>query len=147
MNIINRFDGKYAFLSNFSLSPITFEGITYPTVEHYFQAMKTLDLDMRRTIAAAATPGIAKRMGRKVHLREDWERVKDAYMKNALRAKFQDPKLKAKLLATGDAYLEEGNTWHDTYWGVCDGVGQNHLGLLLMEIREELAASAATGGI
>ena len=113
MNIINRFDGKYAFLSNFSLSPITFEGITYPTVEHYFQAMKTLDLDMRRTIAAAATPGIAKRMGRKVHLREDWERVKDAYMKNALRAKFQDPKLKAKLLATGDTYLEEGNTWHE----------------------------------
>ena len=138
MNKVDCFDGKYAFLSNFSPSPIVFDCVTYPTVEHFFQALKSLNRDERRSIAAAASPGKAKRMGRQVKLREDWEDIKLDVMREGLRLKFKDPKLKAKLLATGDAYLEEGNTWHDTYWGVCNGIGQNHLGLLLMEIREEL---------
>jgi len=137
MKKINRFDKEYSFLSNFYSSPIWDDGIVYPTVEHYFQAMKTLDPNQRRTISMAATPGIAKRMGRKVQLRKDWEQVKEHYMLFALRQKFLDPTLKERLLATGDTYLEEGNTWHDTYWGVCNGVGENRLGYLLMQVREE----------
>ena len=74
--MIAEFEGQYAFLSNFFPSPIIYEGITYPTNEHFFQAMKTLDQEERRAIAAAGTPGKAKRMGRQVSLRNDWEQVK-----------------------------------------------------------------------
>ena len=93
-------------------------------------------------IATAKTPGQAKRAGRKAVLRHDWEDVKMNVMRKALRKKFSDPELKAKLLATGDQILEEGNTWHDKYWGV-DSVtreGKNMLGKILMEIRDELRA-------
>jgi len=141
MKKINKFAGDYGVFSNFYYSPIWDDGIEYPTVEHYFQAMKTLDPNQRRTISIAATPGAAKRMGRRVKLRDDWEQVKERYMLFALRQKFLDPTLKEKLLATGDTYLEEGNSWGDTYWGVCNGVGKNRLGYLLMQVREELNAN------
>lgn len=141
--MINSFTGVYAFLSNFYPCEIEKDGIKFPTVEHYFQACKTLDLNKCAEIAAAATPGEAKRLGRRVKLREDWEEVKDAVMEEGLRKKFKNPRLKAALLSTGDAYLIEGNTWHDNYWGACrcarcrNRQGQNHLGELLMKIRDE----------
>lgn len=136
--MINYFDGEYAFLSNYYNSPITHDGITYPTNEHFFQAMKTLKVDERLAIAAAKTPGQAKRMGRSVTLRSDWETVKSYYMELGLRLKFQNPDLAAKLIATGDEELIEGNTWGDRIWGVCNGEGENRLGKLLMKIRDEL---------
>ena len=137
---IDRFDGEYAFLSNFYESPIKDEnGVTYPTVEHYFQAMKTLSPFMRNLIATAPTPGQAKKLGRHVDLRPKWEEVKIDVMRLGLKLKFMShPELKEKLLATGDAYLEEGNWWKDRYWGVCNGIGENMLGKLLMELRDEL---------
>jgi predicted NAD-dependent protein-ADP-ribosyltransferase YbiA (DUF1768 family) len=71
-------------------------------------------------------------------LRPDWREVREEVMEVGLRQKFrQNPELLQKLLDTGDAYLEEGNTWNDRYWGVCRGVGQNKLGHLLMKLREE----------
>ena len=115
-----------------------------PTVEHYFQAAKADSMYDYIAIATAATPGQAKRAGRKAVLRHDWEDVKMNVMREALRKKFSDPELKAKLLATGDQHLEEGNTWHDNFWGVChcdrcqDVMAHNHLGKLLMELRTEL---------
>lgn len=137
--MIGTFDGEYAFLSNFYPSSITDEDyITYPTVEHYFQAMKTLDTGVRFYIAIQATPGQAKRLGRRLDLRPDWEIVKDSIMEEALRKKFSNPELRKALLNTGDEYLEEGNTWGDQYWGVCNGVGKNTLGKLLMKIRQEI---------
>jgi ribA/ribD-fused uncharacterized protein len=142
--LINCFDGKYAFLSNFYDSPITEDEITYPTVEHYFQAMKTLDKAERFNIATQPTPGKAKRCGRKVSLRSDWEQVKESVMETALRLKFSNPELKQKLLDTGDEWLEEGTTWHDNEWGSChcqrciNIPGKNKLGYLLMKIRSEL---------
>ena len=78
--MIDCFDGHWAFLSNFYWNEIEFEGITYATNEHFFQAMKTLDIDERRAIANCLTPGRAKRMGRRVALRPDWEDVKEAVM-------------------------------------------------------------------
>ena len=138
-NIIDKFDGEYAFLSNFYESPIKGDdGIAYPTVEHYFQAMKTLNKGQRQEIAAQDTPGKAKRLGRAVDLRSDWEAVKESYMYLALVQKFQDPELRQKLLATGNSTLIEGNTWKDTYWGVCDGVGLNRLGCTLMKVRDNI---------
>ena len=142
--MIIEFEDKYAFLSNFYPSTFTHDGITYPTNEHFFQAMKTLDIDERKAIAAAETPGKAKRMGRQVQLRLDWEKVKLHYMELGLKLKFQDPELAKKLIETGDEELIEGNWWHDNTWGSCYCVkcsriaGRNLLGMLLMELRKEL---------
>ena len=86
----------------------------------------------------AQTPGQAKRLGRKCLLRKDWEEAKDHAMLSVLRAKFANPELKEKLIATGDVELVEGNHWNDTYWGVCNGIGKNMLGKLLMQVREEI---------
>lgn len=88
-------------------------------------------------------PSAAKKLGRRVQLRPDWEDVKVGIMEEIVRAKFtQNEVLKWRLIATGEAYLEEGNTWHDTCWGVDSktGEGQNHLGRILMKVREELKA-------
>lgn len=142
--MICEFENKYAFLSNFYASPFTHDGITYPTNEHFFQAMKTLDIAERKAIAAADTPGKAKRMGRAVKLRSDWEKVKVYYMELGLRLKFADPELAKKLIDTGDEELIEGNWWHDNTWGSCfcsdciNKPGRNLLGMLLMELRKEL---------
>lgn len=143
--MIRVFDGEFAFLSNFHPSPISDEdGIVYPTVEHYFQAMKTLDKSQRFNIAIQPTPGKAKRKGRQAQLRSDWEQVKEQIMYEALTKKFSDPLLRKLLLDTGDEYLEEGNHWCDNEWGVCsclkcqDTVGKNKLGKLLMRVRIEL---------
>jgi ribA/ribD-fused uncharacterized protein len=142
--MIAMFDGKYAFLSNFEQSPFTVDGITFPTVEHWFQAFKTLDPREFRAIAAAETPGKAKRMGRHVILRPDWEEVKVDVMREGLRKKFAIPEFRVKLLATGDEELMEGNTWHDNTWGNCvcakcqNIPGRNMLGMLLMELRQEI---------
>ena len=89
--MIALFDGKYAFLSNFYPSPFTHDGIMYPTNEHFFQAMKTLNIEQRQAIANASTPGQAKRMGRQVDLRPDWETSKEYVMELGLKLKFQNP--------------------------------------------------------
>ena len=142
--MIVEFDGDYAFLSNFYPSTIYHDGITYPTNEHFFQAMKTLDIDERKAIAAAETPGLAKRMGRNVKLRPDWEKIKVDVMRLGLILKFTDAELAEKLIATGDEELVEGNWWHDNTWGNCHCTecsrkgGRNLLGMLLMELRKEL---------
>ena len=141
--MINKFEGEYAFLSNFYHSPFVYDGIEYPTVEHFFQAAKTTDLSKRKEIAAALTPGQAKRMGRQVKLRPDWEEVKVYIMALGLKLKFSDPNLAEQLIDTWPEHLVEGTTWHDRFWGVCTcercyGHGENHLGQLLMDLRKEL---------
>lgn len=136
--MIDKFRGKYWFLSNFYESSIEDENITYPTVEHYFQAQKTLNREEKLKIAKASKPAKAKKMGRQVNLRKDWEDIKLQVMEKALRLKFQNPELRKKLIATGDKELVEGNPWGDRYWGVCNGSGKNKLGKLLMKIRKEL---------
>ena len=141
--MISVFDKEYSFLSNYFDSPFEYEGIKYPTNEHFFQAMKTIDITERKMIAAAATPGKSKRMGRTITLRADWEKVKNDVMLTGLRLKFQIPELKQKLLDTGAEVLVEGNWWHDCTWGRCNcercqGRGENRLGQLLMQIRDEL---------
>ena len=140
---IDSFEGKYEFLSNFYESPFEWQGIHYPTSEHAFQAAKVINPATRLKIAAAPTPGQAKRMGRQVELRADWEEVKEDIILLALRLKFSDRDMAKKLLATGDEYLVEGTWWHDRYWGICScpvcgGRGKNRLGYLLMKVREEL---------
>ena len=147
MNKIDSFEGKYFFLSNFYNSPIhqeiKGEIIEYPTVEHAFQACKTMDIKERKRIAECPTPSKAKYAGRHVLLRNDWNKIKTDVMYSLVRGKFQWPDLQKKLLDTGDAYLEEGNTWHDNIWGnckcskCCRYQGENRLGQILMRVREE----------
>lgn len=135
---IKGFFGEYRFLSNFTKAWVKFEGDLYSTTEHAYQAAKTHDMEQRRLIRCAVTPQAAKKLGSEVQLRGDWEEVKDSVMYDLLIQKFsQEPHMSA-LLQTGDAYLEETNTWNDCYWGVCKGVGQNKLGKMLMKIREDL---------
>ena len=139
---IDSFSCEYAFLSNFYPSPLTYEGISYPTVEHAFQAQKTFDETERKKIAQCKKPGRAKGLGRKVKLRQDWESVKVGIMTEIIRIKFEsDEELKTLLLETGTAKLIEGNTWNDRFWGVCGGKGKNWLGRILMQIREEFQSA------
>ena len=142
--MINQFDKEWAFLSNFYPQEIEFEGIISPTNEHFFQAMKTLDINQRRAIANASTPGLAKKMGRSVSLRPDWEDIKDDVMLEGLYRKFANDELAEWLLDTGDEELVEGNFWHDNHFGTCyctrcqNIKGQNVLGKLLMKVRSEI---------
>ena len=122
-------------MSNFVPVRVKLEDVWYPTTEHAYQAAKTLDKDQRAMIRIAKTPGIAKRLGQKVTKREDWEEVKEQVMLDLLLQKFAKSPFTEQLLATGLAYLEETNTWNDTYWGVCKGQGKNRLGYLLMNVR------------
>jgi len=136
--VITSFQGEYRFLSNFHPSPITIKGQVYPTVEHAYQAGKALYRDEREMIQQAISPGQAKRLGKIVIRKPDFEERKLKYMEKCLREKFKDPRLARLLLNTGSQNLIEGNTWGDRFWGVCHGKGENHLGRLLMKIREEL---------
>lgn len=160
--VIDRFSGSYAFLSNFAPSVVQYDGVEYRTTEHAFQAAKTENEKAREDIRNAATPGQAKRLGRLCVLRDGWNEMRVEVMRALLKQKFglhsgcvmafdgtchecrcgvdiQDREpYKSALLATGDAQLIEGNTWNDTFWGVCRGEGENHLGKLLMNIRDAL---------
>lgn len=147
MKMIHGFDNKYSFLSNFYACQVEYEGITYPTSEHAFQAAKSLDPNIRKWIAAAFTPGQAKRRGRSIELRSDWEEIKDQVMLDIVREKFKNEDMRARLLMTieegYDSFCED-NYWHDNYWGNCNCErcknieGKNMLGKILMDIANEV---------
>ena len=140
--MINRFTGKHSFLSNFCASMLVYEGHEYPTVEHAYQAAKAVDEAGRQSVGGANTARDAKMLGRRVDLRPDWEDVKVDVMRECLKAKFSTEPFRAKLRATGDQQLVEGNHWGDQFWGKTryNGrwKGKNWLGKLLMELRTEL---------
>ena len=130
----------YRFLSNFYEAAVTYGGLTYKNNEAAFQAQKCMTEEEKRPFTGYG-PGKSKGAGRRVKLRPDWETVKTGIMEEIVRAKFtQHPELAARLLATGERMLAEGNTWGDTCWGVDarTGEGENRLGKILMKIREEL---------
>ncbi len=147
--MINSFREEYFFLSNFYAAPVEYKGVTYQNNEAAFQAQKVsaayqIDKGERpftdeRIQFSSINPAEAKKLGRKVSLRPDWEDVKIQAMREIVEAKFdQNPELAEKLIGTGDEYLEEGNTWGDRIWGTVDGKGSNLLGQILMETREKL---------
>ena len=136
---ISSFRGKHAFLSNFYPGKILFERQVYPTVEHAYQAAKTLKEGERYRIRNARTPGEAKALGKKITLRKDWDQKKLEVMLFLLRAKFSNPRLRRALLGTGNLDIVEENLWGDGFWGVDirTGQGENWLGRLLMQVRAE----------
>lgn len=142
--IIDNFRGNWGRLSNFWQQIITIEGLTYNSSEAAYQAFKALDKE-DRTLFLALRPAEAKKLGRSLLMRSDWNEVKYDTMKMILRIKFSEPRLRDFLLSTGDIPLIEGNTWHDNQWGdchcgrkACEIKGKNMLGKVLMEVRKEL---------
>lgn len=140
--MINSFRGKYNFLSNFIIAPVFLDDVQYPSVEHAFQAAKTLDNKEREKIRKAPSAGTAKKLGRSVTLRKDWNILRISVMEDLVRQKFTKYEdFRWALIATGTEELQEGNTWGDSFWGTVDGVGENYLGKILMYIREELKSA------
>jgi len=153
--MINKFEGRYRFLSNFYPCEIEHQGIKYPSVENFYVAMKVNDQqlingkyytpgDFREMIALVKNPAEVKKIGSKVKLRSNWDEKKLEVMNWAVRQKFKNnPELKEMLINTSNQDIVEGNYWHDVYWGICTcdkcgDKGQNHLGKILMEVRDEL---------
>lgn len=154
--MILKFEGRFRFLSNFYPCEIEHQGIKYPSVEHFYVAMKVTDeqlingkyytpVDFREMIAKIKEPAIVKKIGSKVKIRKDWEEKKIEFMNWAVREKFKKVELKQLLLDTGNMELIEGNSWNDTFWGVCNGKGHNHLGKILMTVRDELRGQRRIG--
>ena len=135
--IIDSFRGEYDFLSNFYPCKINYNGNYYPTVEHAYQASKSLDESIRLEISKLETPGQAKRRGQKIEVSSNWNRIKIGIMRKMLEQKFSlGSDLHKKLKETGSSILIEGNNWGDTFWGMCNGEGKNYLGKILMAIRD-----------
>ena len=146
--VILAFAGDCDFLCNFYLVPITvqtrdFGTGVYPSVEHAFQAQKARGRGDHDYAGTAPTAAEAKARGRRIALRGDWESVRIDAMRRALLSKFtQHRQLSDKLRATAPAFLIEGNTWGDQFWGMTRNPdtdqweGQNWLGRLLMAIRD-----------
>lgn len=110
----------------------------YRSVEHAFQAAKSLDTKEQYLVWKTLSPYDAKKIGRKLTLRADWEDVKISIMEDLIHQKFMNPDLRNKLLATGDAELVEGNNWNDYFWGKVNGKGLNWLGKILMKERDSI---------
>jgi len=138
--MIKEFQGRYRFLSNFWLCKISYEGRVWRSVEHAYQAAKCKLEEDKLSIFDIVKPGEAKRFGRIVRMRQDWEEVKLSIMEALIWEKFKDSTLRQWLINTGNKTLQEGNHWHDTFWGVDlqTGQGENHLGKLLMKVRKGL---------
>ncbi|MEL7222830.1 MAG: NADAR family protein [Bacteroidota bacterium] len=139
--MINEFKGKYSWLSNFAPCEIEYNGRQFASVEHAYMSAKSEDSEWIAFCADASnSPGKVKRKSKKIVLREDWGAIKVEVMRQLLQKKFSQQPYKILLLNTDDLYIQEGNRWGDTFWGVDlkTNVGENNLGKLIMAIREEL---------
>lgn len=138
---ILEFKNDYRFLSNF-YGPLrlVYKDKVYPTSEHLYQALKTTNKKQQEQVRLCKTPGEAKRMGRKIDIRPDWEEIKVDIMYKILKLKLKNKVLQKKLLDTGTRFICEGNTWKDTFWGYDFNLkeGRNELGKLLMKVRDKL---------
>lgn len=139
--MIKEFQREYRWLSNFASVVVTLDGIDYPTVEHAYMSAKSNDVAWKHLCCDfSISPGNIKKLSKKVTLVEDWETKKLLVMEDLLRQKFNTPQYKELLLKTGNQNIQEGNRWKDKFWGIDlnTGVGENHLGRLIMKIRDEL---------
>jgi ribA/ribD-fused uncharacterized protein len=141
---IDKFNNEYRFLSNFAPVEVEYDGIKFASVEHAYVAAKTDDKNIHLEISKLATAGAAKKYGREhLTLRQGFETVKIGIMRNLLEQKFKNGYYRYLLFNTKDEYLIEGNNWHDNFFGSCNckacgNKGENHLGKLLMEIRNQI---------
>ncbi len=138
MTKISGFNGEWRFLSNFYQTPVLFDGVIYPSVENAYQAAKTLDGEIRNKFLTISSKE-AKLLGKKLIVRSEWDRIKLQIMNDLVLDKFKrNDYLTWKLKNTGELYIEETNWWGDKFWGVCKGEGENNLGKIIMNIRNNL---------
>lgn len=134
------FFNEHRFLSNFHIAPLVYRGLTFPTSEHAYMAMKSTDKEWWQYMAGLQTPREARAEGQRVELRPDWAHVKVKFMYEVCFNKFtQNEDLREKLLSPKDQLLTENNWWRDTFWGFYKGTGENNLGKVLMKVRSEMA--------
>lgn len=163
--MIEGFFDEHRWLSNFWEVDIKYGGVIYPTVEHYYVAMKvnepqkvTIEIDkeevevymdvqqLREYISEISTPEKAKKFGKKqLKERNDWEDIKISIMEFGLRQKYNQEPFKTKLINTYPQKIIETNGWKDRFWGVYEGEGKNVLGKMIMKIRKELKKSDKNG--
>lgn len=139
--MIEQFNDGYEWLSNFYPCSVIFRGKQYAAVEYAYMSAKSDDAAWKkRCLEATDRPGKIKKMSRQLELVENWEAIRLEVMRECLVSKFSQEPYRTWLLETGDAFIREGNNWGDTFWGVDQdtGEGENHLGKLIMEIREAL---------
>lgn len=137
-SFVKGFFGEYRWLSNYHVCEVIYDGESYTSSEAAYQASKTEDEYVKGLIRKMG-PKESRDYTKKIKPRKDWESIKKQVMYDVLKDKFsRNFILKEKLLETGTKYLEETNYWNDTFWGVYEGRGKNHLGETLMKIRNEL---------
>ena len=150
---------QYRWLSNFWEVEIEYEGIKYPTVEHYYVALKINEpqtfkvsdnhekfkyfnlQEAREFVSKLEKPGMAKKLGgEEINVRKDWNDVKISIMEYGLKQKYSQEPFRTKLIETGEEYIQEGNVWDDVFWGVDvdTGKGKNVLGKMIMKIRKDI---------
>lgn len=140
----------YGAFSNLFRREFEFEGDCYPTAEHAYQAGKARKPEVKAWLLSAPSPGLLAMAAHGLYywdITPGWSTIKFDRMKRLLRAKFtQHDDLKVLLVGTGTARLIESATVDspvNRLWGEVNGVGQNRLGQLLMEVRDELNATTA----
>jgi ribA/ribD-fused uncharacterized protein len=138
---IKGFFFPYRWLSNFHICDIDYDGHKFTSTEAAYMSAKTLDKKIKEQFQHLS-PKEARKRGRGIELRPDWDIIRIQVMYDVNKIKFQDLELRQKLLDTGDKFIEETNWWKDQFWGVYNGVGENNLGKILMRIREELKNEA-----
>lgn len=135
-NHIKSFDAKYRWLSNFFLTETKVCGIIFPSSENAYQALKVKDLSTREYIATLS-PSEAKRFSKTIKVRKNWDTLRVKAMWKVTVAKYsQNQELTKNLLQLSGFLIEEGNSWNDTFWGICDGKGKNMLGQIIMAYRD-----------
>ena len=135
--MIESFRGPFGNFSNFVPCEVELWGRTYPSVEHAYQSAKNNGEEWKNFCQKTANPGAVKRASHNIQLISDWDKLKVQLMRNLLWQKFNKEPFRALLVSTDNEYIQEGNWWNDTFWGVnlTTGIGENILGKILMEIR------------
>lgn len=139
--MIIQFIGNYSWLSNFEPVDIVLDGKIYPSVEHAYMSAKSNDYGWKEFCSDPSnSASIVKRKSKFVHLVDNWGELRLKVMEECLIQKFSKEPFRSKLIDTGSTYIREGNYWNDRFWGYClkTNIGTNHLGKLIMKIRNNL---------
>ncbi len=140
-NMIERFRGKYGFLSNFAEVDVTMDGLVFPSVEHAYIAAKSDDMEWKKLCAEGTyEAGALKKISKGIEIVDDWDNKRRTVMIDLLYQKYNQEPYLSMLLDTGDEEIQEGNYWNDKYWGVClkTNEGENILGKIIMHIRNDM---------
>jgi ribA/ribD-fused uncharacterized protein len=135
-------------LSSYSKHEFELDGDTWPSVEHYYQAMKFAPGELRNAIRDADHPAKAVKFAdkNKKLIRKDWKKVKETFMTRGLYIKCRThPEAAEALIDTGDQKIVETSQF-DYYWGCGrDGRGHNTFGKVLMGVRDKLREEGSQG--